>query len=129
MAPDGVDVSYDNVGGSILGTVLLQIRERGRVVICGAISQDERMDQAAGPSNYLKPAEHHARMEGFAVTHFHEQFPKADAALSSWLASGELLMHEHYERGVDNFPASLRTLLNGGHHGKLLLQISEAPSR
>lgn len=129
LAPDGINVFYDNVGGDILDAVLMQIVEGSRVVICGAISQYQNMDDVRGPRNYLKLAERHARMEGFAVTHFHAQFPKAEAALSSWLASGELVMHEHYEHGVDNFPASLRLLLNGGHHGKLLLRISEAASR
>ncbi len=124
LAPDGINVFYDNVGGDILDAVLMQIVEGSRVVICGAISQYQNMDEVRGPRNYLKLAERHARMEGFAVTHFGAQFPKAEAALAGWLASGELVMTEHYESGVENFPATLRLLLNGGHHGKLLLQVS-----
>jgi NADPH-dependent curcumin reductase len=124
LAPDGINMFYDNVGGDILDAVLMQIVEGSRVVICGAISQYQHMDDVRGPRNYLKLAERHARMEGFAVTHFHAQFPKAEAALAGWLASGELVMHEHFEAGVENFPATLRVLLNGGHHGKLLLRIT-----
>jgi NADPH-dependent curcumin reductase len=124
LAPDGIDVFYDNVGGDILDAVLMHIVEGSRVVICGAISQYQRMDDVHGPRNYLKLAERHARMEGFAVTHFHAQFPEAEAALAGWLASGELVMHEHYETGVENFPATLRLLLTGGHRGKLLLRVS-----
>jgi NADPH-dependent curcumin reductase len=123
LAPDGVDVFYDNVGGPILDAVLFQIRERGRVVICGAISQYEHMDQVAGPSNYLKLAERHARMEGFAVFHFADRYGEAETALSGWLAEGRLKMHEHVMHGLDNFPHALDTLLTGGHEGKLLLQI------
>ena len=126
LAPDGIDVFYDNVGGDILDAVLMQIVEGSRVVICGAISQYQNMDDVRGPRNYLKLAERHARMEGFAVTHFASQFPAAEAALAGWLASGELVMHEHVENGVENFPATLRLLLNGGHHGKLLLRVSSA---
>jgi NADPH-dependent curcumin reductase len=124
LASDGINVFYDNVGGDILDAVLMQIVEGSRVVICGAISQYQNMDDVRGPRNYLKLAERHARMEGFAVTHFHAQFPKAEAALAGWLASGELVMHEHYEEGVENFPATLRVLLNGGHYGKLLLRVT-----
>lgn len=98
LAPDGVDVFYDNVGGSILDTVLFQIRERGRVVICGAISQYEHMDQVAGPSNYLKLAERHARMEGFAVFHFAARYGEAENALAGWLAEGRLLVHRRPPR-------------------------------
>jgi NADPH-dependent curcumin reductase len=127
LAPDGIDVFYDNVGGDILDAVLMQIVEGSRIVICGAISQYQNMADVRGPRNYLKLAERHARMEGFAVTHFQAQFPAAEAALAAWLASGELIMAEHIEVGVENFPATLRLLLNGGHRGKLLLQVG--PSR
>jgi NADPH-dependent curcumin reductase len=123
LAPDGVDVFYDNVGGPILDAVLFQIRERGRVVICGAISQYERMDEVAGPSNYLKLAERHARMEGFAVFHFAERYGEAENALSGWLAEGRLKMPEHIMHGLDNFPAALDSLFKGGNEGKLLLQL------
>jgi NADPH-dependent curcumin reductase len=124
LAPDGVDVFFDNVGGAILDAVLFQIRERGRIVICGAISQYERMDRVAGPSHYLKLAERHARMEGFAVTHFAARFGEAETALAGWLAEGRLRVHEHVLHGIENFPAALDTLLTGGHEGKLLLQVS-----
>ncbi len=124
LAPDGINVFYDNVGGDILDAALMNIVEGTRVVICGAISQYQQMNDVRGPRNYLKIAERHARMEGFAVTHFHEQFPRAEAALAEWLRRGELVMREHYEHGLDNFPATLRMLLNGGHQGKLLLQVS-----
>jgi NADPH-dependent curcumin reductase CurA len=124
LAPDGVDVFFDNVGGTILDTVLFQIRERARVVICGAISQYEQMDRIAGPGNYIKLAERHARMEGFAVTHFADRFGEAETALAGWLAEGRLTVHEHVLRGVEQFPTALATLLTGGHEGKLLLQIS-----
>ena len=121
LAPEGVDVFFDNVGGAILDAVLFQIRERGRIVICGAISQYERMDRVAGPSNYLKLAERHARMEGFAVTHFAARFGEAETALAGWLAEGRLKVHEHVVHGIENFPTALHTLLTGGHEGKLLL--------
>jgi NADPH-dependent curcumin reductase CurA len=124
LAPDGVDVFYDNVGGEVLDIVLDQIAERGRIVLCGAISQYEHMDDVRGPRNYLKLAERHARMEGFAVTHFEAEFPRAEAALRGWLASGALSMREHVEHGLDAFPSSLRMLLSGGHHGKLLVRVN-----
>ena len=124
LAPDGVHVFFDNVGGDILDAVLMNIVEGSRVVICGAVSQYQQMTDVRGPRNYLKLAERHARMEGFAVTHFHAQFPRAEKELAGWLSRGELVMREHYEHGVENFPATLRLLLNGGHQGKLLLRVS-----
>jgi NADPH-dependent curcumin reductase len=125
LAPGGIDVFFDNVGGEVLDIVLDQIAERGRIVVCGAVSQYEHMDDVRGPRNYLKLAERHARMEGFAVTYFASDFPRAEAALRAWLEGGDLAMREHIEHGIDAFPATLRLLLDGGHHGKLLLQVHD----
>ena len=124
LAPNGVDVFFDNVGGAILDAVLMQIREGARVVICGAISQYSDMANVSGPSNYLKLAERHSRMEGFAVTHFAEQFPEAELALTGWLRGGELVVHEHVEHGIEQFPQALQMLFTGGHEGKLLLSMT-----
>jgi NADPH-dependent curcumin reductase len=125
LAPEGVNVFFDNVGGDILDAALMHIVEGSRVVICGAISQYERMADVRGPRNYLKLAERHARMEGFAVTHFHRHLPEAEAVLADWLHSGAITMREHREHGIDSFPATLRMLFSGGHHGKLLLAVSD----
>ena len=39
LLPDGIDVYFDNVGGTITDAVFLNLRIKGRVVICGQISQ------------------------------------------------------------------------------------------
>jgi NADPH-dependent curcumin reductase CurA len=123
LAPNGIDVFFDNVGGSILDDVLMRIKEGSRIVICGAISQYEHMESVHGPRNYLKLAERHATMAGYAVFHFADRYAEAEAQLASWVRSGELLMHEHRETGVENFPKVLEMLMNGGHRGKLLLEV------
>ena len=122
-APKGVDLYFDNVGGSITDIVLLDIAMHGRVVLCGAISQYSDMGNVRGPRNYLKLAERNSRMEGFNVTRFGARFAEAESALSEWLATGRLRVHEHVEEGIENFPRALELLFTGGHHGKLLLRV------
>jgi hypothetical protein len=123
LAPEGIDVYFDNVGGEILDVVLDQIRERARIVICGAISQYGNMEDVRGPRLYLRLAERHARMEGFAVTHFGERFDEAEGELARWYQQGRLNVREHVVQGVENFPEALTTLFSGGHIGKLLLGV------
>ena len=53
--PKGIDVYFDNVGGQILDTVLLQLARRARVVICGAISQYNNTTPIKGPSEITCP--------------------------------------------------------------------------
>jgi hypothetical protein len=125
VAPEGIDVYFDNVGGPMLDVVLDQIREQARVVICGAISQyhGDMSQGVRGPNLYLRLAERHARMEGFAVSHFGAQFGPAQSQLADWLAEGVLKLPEHVENGIENFGATLQMLFEGGHTGKLLLAV------
>ena len=39
VAPDGIDLYYDNVGGDHLEAALTHLRRGGRVAMCGAISE------------------------------------------------------------------------------------------
>ncbi len=125
VAPDGIDVYFDNVGGEMLDVVLDQIREQARIVICGAISQyqGDMSKGVRGPSLYLRLAERHARMEGFAVNHFEAQYGPAEAQLAQWLAADTLRLREHVVHGIENFGATLQMLFEGGNTGKLLLAV------
>jgi NADPH-dependent curcumin reductase CurA len=123
LAPSGVDVFFDNVGGELLDIALDNIAERGRVVICGAISQYNTQPIVRGPSLYLRLAERYARMEGFTVMHFAADYPRAYAQLAQWLAEGQLRMPEHIETGIDSFPGALRKLFEGGNIGKMLVKL------
>jgi NADPH-dependent curcumin reductase CurA len=122
LAPDGIDVFFDNVGGELLDIALDNIRERGRVVICGAVSQYNDQQHVRGPSLYLRLAERYARMEGFTVMHFAQHYGEAHAQLALWLAEGKLKMPEQVEHGIDAFPDALRKLFEGGNTGKMLVR-------
>ncbi len=82
LCPEGIDVFFDNVGGSILDAALFRIRERGRVVICGAISQYNEV-QPKGPANYLALLVYRARMEGFVVFDYAPRYREACTARCS----------------------------------------------
>ncbi len=123
-APDGVDVFFDNVGGDILDDVLDNLRPTGgaRVVICGAISQYEDLDNVQGPSLYLRLAERNASMRGFVVSYHAARFPEARAEISDLIRSGDLQLEEHVVEGIDNFPEALMMLFSGGHRGNLVVR-------
>ena len=52
LAPDGIDLYFDNVGGEILDACLGQLAMRGRVVLCGAIATYNDRGSMRGPANY-----------------------------------------------------------------------------
>ncbi|MEM8769723.1 MAG: NADP-dependent oxidoreductase [Pseudomonadota bacterium] len=123
LAPEGVNVFFDNVGGPILDAVLDNISLRARVVICGAISQYNDMDNVTGPSLYLRLAERQSRMEGFAYFHFPEQIPVAAAELAGWLADDSLVLDEEILEGIGRYPEALAFMFAGGNVGKLLVKV------
>ncbi|MFM8388290.1 MAG: zinc-binding dehydrogenase, partial [Actinomycetota bacterium] len=124
LVPDGVDVFYDNVGGEVLDAVLMNLAIEARVVLCGAVSQYENMADVRGPRNYLKIAERDASLLGFTIFHYPDKHAEATAAMAEWLASGKLIVNETVKTGLENFPAAVRALLDGGNTGKFLLKVS-----
>jgi NADPH-dependent curcumin reductase len=122
LAPDGVNVFFDNVGGPILDAVLDNLAMRAKVVICGAISQYDDMGNVTGPSMYLRLAERQSSMEGFAYFHFPESIPQASAELAEWLTDGSLQCAEEILDGIDRYPEALQFMFNGGNTGKLLVK-------
>ena len=124
LAPDGVNIFFDNVGGPILDAVLDNLALRARVVICGAVSQYDDMDNVVGPSLYLRLAERQSCMEGFAYFHFPESIAPAQAELAEWLADGSITLDEEILEGIERYPEALQFMFNGGNIGKLLVKVS-----
>jgi NADPH-dependent curcumin reductase CurA len=122
LAPNGINVFFDNVGGPILDAVLDNLAMQARVVICGAISQYDDLDNVTGPSMYLRLAERQSTMEGFAFFHFPESIGPAGAELRKWLDDGSLVMDEEILDGIERYPEALQFMFNGGNLGKLLVK-------
>ena len=121
-ASEGIDIFFDNVGGEILDAALDNIRDRARIVICGAISQYSHHESVNGPSLYLRLAEKYSRMEGFTVMHFEDKYLEASKELLSLYEQGKLKIPYHIEDGIENFPLALQKLFTGGNTGKLMVK-------
>ena len=121
--PDGIDLYFDNVGGSILNDCLGNLAMRGRVVLCGAISAYNSDGPPPGPSNYINLLIRRGRMEGFIVIDFFDRLPEAQAALGGWLAEGRLKSAEHVVEGLESCPDALNLLFSGGNTGKVMVRL------
>jgi NADPH-dependent curcumin reductase CurA len=122
--PKGIDVYFDNVGGDILDAALGALALRGRIVICGAISQYNATAEVKGPSKYLSLLVNRARMEGMVIFDYVDRFPEAVREMAGWLAQGKLKAREHIvEGGIPAFPETLNMLFTGENFGKLVLKV------
>ena len=126
LAPDRVNVFFDNVGGDVLDAVLTRLARGARVVVCGAISQYNATEAVRGPSNYLSLLVSRSRMEGFVVFDFAERYGEAIREMAGWMQAGELQAREDVVDGsIDAFPATLLRLFRGENVGKLVLRVAE----
>ena len=123
--PRGVDVFFDSVGGEILDTVLTRLNRRGRVALCGAISQINATELPPGPRNYLQLLAKSARMEGFTTLDFSRRYDEARADLARWSREGKLHYRDEIVEGIEQAPSHLLRLFSGEHRGKLMVKLAD----
>ena len=117
LAPDGIDVFFDNVGGDILEAGLANLALHARIVICGAISQYDG-SPPRGPRNYMNLVVRRARMEGFLIFDHAREYGEAIAALGQWAADGSIRHEVDAVDGFDNVPSAFLRLFTGDKVGK-----------
>jgi NADPH-dependent curcumin reductase CurA len=123
-APKGVDVYFENVGGEILDTVLLQMNLFGRIPVCGMISAYNATSVPEGPKNLRALLTQRLRMQGLIVFDWANRVPEAISQLGQWHKEGKLNIREDVrEGGLDAFTDVLNLLYTGGNMGKLVLKV------
>ncbi len=119
VAPGGVDIFFDNVGGEALDTVMGQLRERARLVLCGAISQYESAVQPL--TNSWELITKRARMEGFMFSDYFESFPEIAADLHRRLQEGQIKSFDALYQGIEQTPRAFCDMMHGVSRGKCLV--------
>ncbi len=124
LAPGGIDVLWDNVGGKVFNDLLAHLAMHGRVVVCGGISRYETGQMPAGPENYFNLIFKRATMEGFIVSDWDKEFPWARERLMAWIKEGRIHYKEDIQQGLENAPRTLMRLFSGENFGKQLLKVA-----
>ena len=129
LAPNGVDVLFDNVGGTILDEALSRIAFGARVVICGAISRYNMnpRDIASlppGPRNYFNIVFNQATIRGFLVHQYAAHYGSAQERLVTWVREGRIRDYADVMEGFENAPRALMRLFEGGNRGKQVVKVT-----
>jgi len=121
-----VNVFFDNVGGEILDAVLINIAIGARIALCGGISSGYfGRALPPGPRNYMQLVIRRARMQGFLVLDYLDEFPAGIAEMRRWVEAGEIRVKEDIAQGLENCPEVLNGLFKGRNFGKQLLKIAD----
>ncbi|HET7616790.1 MAG TPA: NADP-dependent oxidoreductase, partial [Bacillales bacterium] len=123
--PDGVDVYFDNVGGTVSDTVISLINDGARLPICGQIALYNLTKQDTGPRIQPKLLIHRALMKGFIVSDYSDRFPEGIKSLSNWLKEGRLTYRETIVEGFERIPDAFLGLFKGENIGKFLVKTAE----
>ena len=123
LAPSGVDVYFDNVGGEISDAVLSQINKNARIIICGQISLYNATTQPMGPRIQSLLLKKSALMQGFIVSNYASRFNEGLTELSKLLAVGHLKYTQTTVHGFERLPEALIALFEGKNLGKLIVEL------
>ncbi|MGW0770855.1 NADP-dependent oxidoreductase [Streptomyces sp. NPDC002676] len=121
-APTGIDVFVDNVGGDQLGAAIGALRERGRVVRIGTISQYNTPDAPPVVFNHSDVVEKSLRIEGFLVSDYRDAQEELYDFAVPHLRSGALALDETVVDGFDRIVEAFLLMLRGGNTGKILVR-------
>ena len=121
-APDGVDIVFENVGGTVLDAALMNLAHGARIVLCGLIAE-YNAPAPLGARNLWQLIVKSASIHGLLIRDYVPRFAEGGAAMAAWLAADKLRCDEHVETGIDNaYPAFMR-LFDGSNSGKLILKL------
>ncbi|MFF7133135.1 MULTISPECIES: zinc-binding dehydrogenase [unclassified Streptomyces] len=123
IAPDGIDVYFDNVGGEQLAAALHALRTGGRVALCGMMSQFGGDRRTVDINHLIQAVLKRLTLCGFIVRDHDDLRPEFEQRVAGWLAEGRITARETIVDGLDNAARALLSLLDGGNVGKMLVRL------
>ncbi len=121
LAPAGVNIFFDNVGGEILQAAVENIAKYGVIVLCGQIAGYDNSEPISGPRNMMRLVYGSVRMQGFLLGDFEDDIPAATDQLWQWLSAGKIAHREDVREGFESLPESFGDLSKGLNDGTLLV--------
>ncbi|CAI2338370.1 unnamed protein product [Caenorhabditis sp. 36 PRJEB53466] len=125
LAPEGVDIYWDNVGGEISDEVIRAMNDGGRVVLCGQIAV-YNTDLPYPPPlpeqtiHILK--ERNIQRERYLVLTYKDEMDEAIAQLSEWLQQDKIKVRETIYDGLSAAPSAFVDMMIGKNIGKMLIR-------
>jgi NADPH-dependent curcumin reductase CurA len=127
LAPDGIDLNFENVGGDIMIAVWNRLNIHARMAVCGLISSYNATRMPPSP-NFSRIITHRLNVQGFLVLDYAHRAREMVEEMGPWLADGRVKWKVHVDDGLEGAVTSLNRLFTGDHDGKLLVRVSEEPA-
>lgn len=123
-APDGIDVFFDNVGGSHLEAALDAFNDGGRAALCGAIESYNTTEKPVGPDNMANLITRALTLRGFTIgAHWHLA-PEFQGRMAEWFAQGNIAYDETVVDGIEHTVDAFLDMMRGANTGKMLVRVA-----
>ncbi|QKX59664.1 uncharacterized protein TRUGW13939_06804 [Talaromyces rugulosus] len=129
LAPEGLDIYYENVGGEQLEAAIDNMKPYGRIIGCGMISQyNLPPDEKYGVKNLMSLVAKRVTFQGFIVGDpgfGPKYYNERNENIGAWLAEGSIKSKEHIVDGMDKAPEALVAMLEGKSLGKTIVKVAD----
>jgi NADPH-dependent curcumin reductase CurA len=124
LAPDGIDVYFDNVGGDHLQAAIGAMCMYGRITVCGMISTYNATAPEPGPNNLMLLVSRRLRMRGFIVSDHGDRQAAFREEVGGYLRAGRITVRETIVDGIERAPDAFLAMLRGDHIGKMCVRLA-----
>ncbi|MEU8483891.1 MULTISPECIES: NADP-dependent oxidoreductase [unclassified Streptomyces] len=126
LAPDGINVFFDLVGGEQFEAAVQASAQGARLVLGGAVSAQTGNAEGAFPKlDIMAGIIRQIVIKPFSTYHTPEQIQAWNQHFAQWLQEGKIVLpYTVVEGGVDAAPEALTELLGGAYKGNVLVKIS-----
>ena len=127
VAPDGIDMYYENVGGVHFESAMTALRPHGRIAVCGVISKYNEAEAAPNKIDIGSMIYTFQRIEGFVATPWLRR-ERGDFLrdMSNWIQEKKFIPDETFFEGIDQWPLAFQSLFLKGNDkksGKVVVRI------
>ncbi|XP_038047403.1 prostaglandin reductase 1-like [Patiria miniata] len=123
VAPNGIDIYYDNVGGQFSSTVLDNMARLGRIACCGSISSYNDTKPLLLPAVHGTLIFKEITMRGFIIFSYRDRYPEWVQRNIQWIKEGKLKYKEHVTKGYDKMFDAFVELFSGTNTGKAVVEV------
>jgi len=122
LSPEGYDLYFDNVGGEFLESAIFRMKNYGKIVICGRISQMNAAEPH-GLKNMAHVLVKRLTIRGFLIFDHLDDYQDFEREMKNWIDNKQIKWKETIVEGLENAPKAFIDLLNGKNIGKMLVKI------
>lgn len=125
VAPEGIDMYFENVGGMHFEAAFNSLRPYGRIAVCGEIAEYSAEKPNLSPISLMKMIYTFQRIEGYTCGPWlWGEKGNFIADMAKWIKEGKVkIQEESFTDGLENWPSAFHSLFTGANVGKVVVRV------